>query len=71
MKAKRKKKVRTAHLRVNPLNDRGINAACRNLDTIAGKINSPTDTTCKRTLIEQWYKEVKIVTREIDKKWLK
>lgn len=49
----------------------GINKAVRNLDIIASKVNNPKDTTEKRTLVEQWYKEVKIVTREIDKNWLK
>jgi len=49
----------------------GINKAVRNLDIIASKVNNPKDTTEKRTLVEQWYKEVKIVTQEIDKNWLK
>lgn len=49
----------------------GINKAIHNLDIIASKVNNPKDTTEKRTLVEQWYKEVKIVTQEIDKNWLK
>ena len=63
-----KKKKRTAHLSKRPLVDRGINMACLDLDIIAAKYNSPMDTTCKRTLKEQWYKQVQNVSFEIERK---
>jgi len=63
-----KKKKRTAHLSKRPLVDRGINMACLDLDTIAAKYNNPMDATCKRTLKEQWYNQVKNVYLEIERK---
>lgn len=63
-----KKKKRTAHLTNRPLIDKGINMACLDLDIIAAKYNNPMDTTCKRTLKEQWYSQVKNVYLEIERK---
>jgi hypothetical protein len=63
-----KKKKRTGRLTNRPFIDRGINMACLDLDTIAAKYNNPMDTTCKRTLKEQWYNQVKNVYLEIERK---
>jgi len=61
MNKKPRKRKRTAHLRVNPLNDRGLNVACHNLDTIANEYNQ----TKNPALYAKWQKEAQRIAEEI------